>query len=207
MRVESDFLGLPVRSLQSMLREISYCDAGLPCLTPDGVFGEATLETVMRFQKEVGLPVNGVVDNETWDAVVRAYWDSIPRTAMPRPVLAFRDQDFEVRAGDCCIHMFLVQAMFQALSRVVEGVEPTPVTGEHSGASVRNTIWLQRRSGLPENGRMEKLTWNMLSRLYDLFISRNFEDVLCVPAQPQSGRSPGVREFPWEPYGPNGPCM
>ena len=32
MRSERDFLGLPIHSLQAMLREISYCDHNIPCL-------------------------------------------------------------------------------------------------------------------------------------------------------------------------------
>ena len=51
MRSERDFLGLPIHSLQVMLREISYCDHNIPCLIPDGIFGEETLEAVMRFQR------------------------------------------------------------------------------------------------------------------------------------------------------------
>ncbi len=208
MRPENDYLGLPIRSLQSMLREISYCREGFPCPTPDGVFGEVTLEAVMRFQKEKGLPVTGVVDNDTWDAVVEAYWVAVPDNAPPRLLFPMRERDFTIRAGQCCIHMFLIQAMYQALSRVLDGVEPTPVTGEHAGPSVRNTVWLQRRSGLPETGIMEKHTWNMLTRAYDLFVARNFEEGLCSTAPiPPSGRSPNVREFPWEPYGPNAPCL
>ena len=65
MRSERDFLGLPIHSLQVMLREISYCDHNIPCLIPDGIFGEETLEAVMRFQRQSGRPVTGRVDNGT----------------------------------------------------------------------------------------------------------------------------------------------
>lgn len=44
MRPERDYLGLPIRSLQTMLRTLSRCAPGLPCPIPDGVFGEVTLE-------------------------------------------------------------------------------------------------------------------------------------------------------------------
>ena len=103
--------------------------------------------------------------------------------------------------------MYLVQSMFLALSHVLAGIEPVPVTGRHTGASVRNAIWLQRRAGLNETGALDKLTWDMLSRLYGMYISRNFEDTLCFSeAQIDPERSPDTRGFPWEPDGPGGLC-
>ena len=207
MRSERDFLGLPIHSLQVMLREISYCDHNIPCLIPDGIFGEETLEAVMRFQRQSGRPVTGRVDNGTWDAIVTAYYASLRITAPPRSVQAFRDLAFTARPGDCCVHMYLVQSMFLALSHVLAGIEPVPVTGRHTGASVRNAIWLQRRAGLDETGALDKLAWDMLSRLYGMYISRNFEDTLCFSeAQIDPERSPDTRGFPWEPDGPGGLC-
>ena len=103
--------------------------------------------------------------------------------------------------------MYLVQSMFLALSHVLSGIEPTPVTGRHTGASVRNTLWLQRQSALDETGVLDKVTWDMLSRLYGMYISRNFEDVLCFSeSQVDPERSPDTRGFPWEPDGPGGLC-
>ena len=99
MRSERDFLGLPIHSLQVMLREISYCDHNIPCLIPDGIFGEETLEAVMRFQRQSGRPVTGRVDNGTWDAIVTAYYASLRITAPPRSVQAFRDLAFTARPG------------------------------------------------------------------------------------------------------------
>ena len=73
MRQEKDFMGLPVRSLQLMLGSLAQGRPGLAQLVPDGIFGEATLEAVMRFQREHGLAVTGRVDLETWEAIAAAY--------------------------------------------------------------------------------------------------------------------------------------
>ena len=43
------YVGRPVRSLQTMLRAISFQYPAIPRLIPDGVFGERTLEAVMVF--------------------------------------------------------------------------------------------------------------------------------------------------------------
>ena len=61
--------GQPIRSLQYMLNELAIHNPVLTRLAVDGIFGERTLEAVMVFQREYRLPVNGVVDLNTWDAI------------------------------------------------------------------------------------------------------------------------------------------
>ena len=51
IRSQLHLIGQPVRSLQTMLRTISFAYPFLPRLTPDGIFGERTLEAVMLFQR------------------------------------------------------------------------------------------------------------------------------------------------------------
>ncbi|MFQ9917168.1 MAG: peptidoglycan-binding domain-containing protein [Flavonifractor plautii] len=54
-----------------MLRTISFAYPFLPRLTPDGIFGERTLEAVMLFQREFFPPVTRTAINQaTWDAIV-----------------------------------------------------------------------------------------------------------------------------------------
>lgn len=108
MRREEDFLGLPVRSLQLMLGTLSRRTPELPRLAPDGIFGEATLEAVMRFQRTQGLPVTGRVDGRTWEAIAGAYRGAILALAPPRPVRVSRDRDLSIRAGQSCPSIFLI---------------------------------------------------------------------------------------------------
>ena len=84
-----NLIGQPVRSLQTMLRELSYRYPFLPRLTPDGVFGERTLEAVMLFQRELFPPVTGRVDQGVWDAIAGQYLDALSHTAPPLPLRGF----------------------------------------------------------------------------------------------------------------------
>lgn len=63
----------PIRSLQYMLNQLAIHNDILTRLAVDGIFGERTLEAVMVFQRENGLPVTGVVDLTTWNAIRDAY--------------------------------------------------------------------------------------------------------------------------------------
>ena len=59
--------------LQTMLRTIAQAERWQPILNPDGLFGAETTEAVKVFQASRRLPVTGVVDYETWTAIVNAY--------------------------------------------------------------------------------------------------------------------------------------
>lgn len=63
----------PVRELQKYLLEISYATHGYPHLSIDGIFGVETRDVVSRFQQRNRLPVTGVADRRTWEAIYRAY--------------------------------------------------------------------------------------------------------------------------------------
>ena len=63
----------PVRELQKYLLEISYATHGYPHLAIDGIFGKETKDALSRFQRSRRLPVTGVADRETWQALYAAY--------------------------------------------------------------------------------------------------------------------------------------
>ena len=129
MREDVFLLGRPIESLQTMLRQLSYGYEALPFLAPDGRFGEETLEAVMIFQREFGLPVTGRVDNATWDEVVRRFDAWTQERAKPNPLRAFPARPFQLEAGDRDDVAVLVQTLFGILSGVVDGI----TDGEHDG--------------------------------------------------------------------------
>jgi len=49
-------------------------------------------------------------------------------------------------------------------------VQVHPSDGTHGAGSVHNVRWLQKAAGLVETGVMDRRTWNVLSRLYEVFV-------------------------------------
>lgn len=192
MTTDARYLGQPVRSLQAMLRQLSYHYHFIPRLVPDGLFGEETLEAVLIFQREFKLPVTGRVDNTTWDAIVLAYTRVTSTLTDPLRANGFPDRIYTISPGERCIFLLMYQAMFNALSRVLEEVEPGPVDGSHTGPSVRNVRWLQRMGRMEETGVMGKHEWDLLSRIYEVFLIRSNEPRVCqlLDELPTTARRP-----------------
>ena len=67
MRPAESFVSQPVRSLQTMLRVLAEDDEELSTLVPDGIYGNQTRQAVTAFQQKYGIPVTGVVNQNTWE--------------------------------------------------------------------------------------------------------------------------------------------
>ena len=172
---ERELLSRPVAGLQYMLGQLARADPELTSLAVDGVFGERTLEAVLRFQKKAGLPMTGRADPATWEAL-RAQWRELEGRAGPtRPVRVFPAEGTRVEAGTVREYLILPQTMFRVLARQFAGIADAPADGVHTAASADNVRWIQRAGGLPPTGTLDQPAWDALSRLYEVFVVRERE--------------------------------
>ena len=65
--------GDKVRQLQIQLNRIARNYPAIPTLTPDGIYGPATAESVRTFQRIFNLPPTGVTDYATWYEISDIY--------------------------------------------------------------------------------------------------------------------------------------
>ncbi|HSQ90283.1 peptidoglycan-binding protein [Romboutsia sp.] len=65
--------GKDVRTIQNQLNAISKAYPAIPKLKEDGIYGEATSNSVKVFQKIFSLPQTGIVDFKTWYEISRVY--------------------------------------------------------------------------------------------------------------------------------------
>lgn len=168
--LERELLARAVAGLQYMLNRLSTSLPQLPGLAVDGVFGERTLEAVVRFQRVTGLPVTGVVDRRTWNVIHNRWLEMDRADTELRPARMFPSQDAQVDQGDSREYMILPQAMFQILGRYFAGIGIDQPDGFHGKDSADNVRWLQRAAGLPVTGVMDRAVWDALSRLYEIFV-------------------------------------
>lgn len=65
--------GRYVFRLQEYLRKVATVNTNIPQIALDGIFGSETKRAVMSFQKEYGLDITGIVDDQTWDKLYDEY--------------------------------------------------------------------------------------------------------------------------------------
>ena len=176
--MERELLAKPVSSLQYMLRQLSRTYQFLPELVVDGVFGERTLEAVMRFQREAGLPVTGTVDQATWDAIRDCWLRQQAKDSYSRATRIFPSEGIQVHEGETKEYLIVPQTMFNILAEHFEGIIPCQADGCNGPVSADNIRWLQKAAGLPETCCMDTSTWDALSHLYEIFV---VQDTDCQP--------------------------
>jgi len=168
MRPESSFLSQPIRSLQTMLRVLAEEDFRYETLVPDGIYGPATTSAVSRFQRTQGLPATGVADQATWERIVLEYEPALIRRDEAYPLLPVLNPGQVIRRGERHPHVYLLQAVLQALEDAYGSLGPVSHTGILDQATSDALASFQRLSLLPMSGHLDKVTWKHLAAHYPL---------------------------------------
>ena len=157
-----------IYELQTMLLTLSRA-YGLPRVIPDGIYGIETRDAVAEFQKSVGLPVTGVVDLDTWNALYeadkRVRADTLP-PMMISPFDTFLDGG-TIRRGDKFPSIYIIQAMLEELSYLYEYEQAVVLSGIFDDATEAAVKLIQRSLDLNDDGIIDTATWNELALLYN----------------------------------------
>ena len=85
--------------------------------------------------------------------------------------------------------LFVATAM--SLTMMVATASAADIDGIHDAASVRNTQWLQEKAMLPQTGELDRETWDILARLYELFVISHI-DLRRYPENRLAGSTPST---------------
>ena len=116
-------------------------------LVVDGVFGSLTETATKEFQQSIGLPVTGIVDTPTWDALPNGN---------PMPVLSQGSSGAAVRS----LQEVLTKGAFGLWETTPQGIDG--IFGPNTDASVRA---FQAWARLPVDGVVGQKTWDAASSL------------------------------------------
>ena len=161
-----------IRNLQTYLRRLSYMDDDMINAPIDGIFEEKTRDAVRQFQRSNDLPVTGVADRQTWDAIYQAYLRELERIAMPDPIIPFPSYpaDYRMKLGEESFLVSIVQHMLQELSTIYDTFDDVKINGRYDEVTANAIKDFQTRNSLAPTGEVDKATWNELSRIYNLVL-------------------------------------
>ena len=171
-----DYVKKPVRSLQTMLQTLCAVFPPLPSVNPDGIYGDATCAAVAAFQTFSGLAATGIADHETWNTLVACYLRHAPRVLPPEPLRIVLQPGQTIAPGERNLHVYLVQAMLQALGQCYANASPPAVTGVLDASTQRAVRSLQALFGHEQTGVIDHRFWAYLTRLYTLSAGDGAQD-------------------------------
>lgn len=167
MKPGESFVAQPVRSLQTMLRVIAEDDGRSPTVVPDGIYGPNTSAAVSVFQRNHGLPVTGVTDQDTWDAIVDIYEPAYVRVGPAQPLEIILHPGQIIRRGERNPNLYIVQAVLLVLSQIYGSLPPSQ-SGILDEPTFNALAAFQEMNGLEQTGELDKNTWKQLALHYTL---------------------------------------
>ena len=163
MNPERSFYNLPIRSLQTMLRTIGMFSDEYQRLVPDGIYGPETQAAVSTFQRNRGLPVTGITNQQTWEELVRIYDGAMVELSPAQPIEHGNNDAFPYTRGDEGAMLSMAQMMLRRIAGQHSCVCAPEMTGRMDEIMINSLTEFQRLSGLPSTGKLDKATWKHLT--------------------------------------------
>ena len=170
--------GNAVANLQLFINYLSIYYNTIPSVAVDGVFGSATQNAVFSVQRTFELPVTGVVDAATWEAIYRAYLGIIG-TVPPEFTegVALPYSGVPLRIGSEREEVRVLQGYLNFISQYYPQIPSVSVTGYFGTQTQRAVRAFQRLFGIAELGTVGLLTWDAIAGLYsDLYRGEELKD-------------------------------
>lgn len=156
-----------IYNLQRYLLGVSRFDPDIPPVDLDGIFGDTTRDSLLAFQRKYGLPITGVADATTWARLFEEYLARVEAATRPDPVYIFPryPADYSVGPGDEGPVVSIIQLLLRDIILLYgRDASLLPIDGVYGALTEEAVRDFQRVHDLPDNGRVDRVTWNRLAR-------------------------------------------
>ena len=170
--------GNSVANLQLFINYLAAYYNTIPPTSVDGVFGNETRNAVFSVQSTFDLPITGIVDAATWEAIYRAYLGivgTVPSEFVEGVTLPY--SGVPLRIGSEREKVRALQEYLNFISQYYPEIPPVSVTGYFGSQTQRAVRAFQRLFGIAELGVVGLLTWDAITGLYsDLYRGAELRD-------------------------------
>lgn len=152
--------GIGVSTLQYYLAFLGFFIPQLPQITVNGRFDDTTRDAVYTFQNYYGLPITGIVERETWNAIQNAY--TLLLSELPKSYRIYAAEIYPGRflsLGDGGENVRILQENLRNISAIDPNIPPVENTGIFDSATQNAVKTIQAGIGLPQNGIVGPITW------------------------------------------------
>ena len=167
MAVSEEQRKADIMELQQYLNTVAGENGNVSFVVPDGIYGEATRNAVTDFQRESGIPPTGEVDEQTWDALLKAYNTIVSINAGLDLIQPFARREIVLGEGDTGYLVYIIQAMLATVGQFYANLDSPPINGVYDRLTADSVRQLQNILGLAETGRFDRAVWNGLAKLYN----------------------------------------
>lgn len=153
-----------IRPLNYLLNFLSYFDTDIPKLNLSGEeFTEDTKEVVIAFQTSNNIEADGIVDKNTWNALVTSYNQT--KGLIPEEYLYYEDKLYPgifLSLGMTGDDILNLQNFLYIICEKTHQIPGVRVNGTFDELTEESIKAIQKRYNLPENGVVGPATWQKI---------------------------------------------
>lgn len=153
-----------IRPLNYLLNFLSYFNQDIPKLNLSGEeFTENTKEMVIAFQTSNNIEANGIVDKNTWNALVTDYNQT--KELIPEEYLYYEDKLYPgifLSLGMTGDDILNLQNFLYIICEKTHQIPGVRVNGTFDELTEESIKAIQKRYNLPENGVVGPATWQKI---------------------------------------------
>jgi peptidoglycan hydrolase-like protein with peptidoglycan-binding domain len=156
-----------VQTVQYFLNVLSAYYNTIPSVDINGVLDTQTRTSIMEFQRTMGLPITGIVDEATWNSMynsVVGILDTLPPSAIALPSLLWPGTVYQL--GSEGPNVYLIQQYLSYISSVLEGIPPAEPDGIYGPETEQAVREFQEYFGIDVTGVVDQYTWNRIVLIY-----------------------------------------
>ena len=161
-----------IREAQKIIVRLSSFTNSISPVQVDGIYGSETEAQIRNFQRYVGLPPTGILDQTTFESLVDANSaiDIITGVSVPISPYERNLAGRVVSKGEIHDLVTMLQIMLQTISVATDDILFVKVNGQFDDNTQAAVERIQELNGLPRTGDVDLITWNRLSRLYNKYV-------------------------------------
>ena len=161
-----------IREAQKIIVRLSSFTNSISPVQVDGIYGSETEAQIRNFQRYVGLPPTGILDQTTFESLVDANSANDIITGVSVPISPYERNlaGRVVSKGEIHDLVTMLQIMLQTISVATDDILFVKVNGQFDDNTQAAVERIQELNGLPRTGDVDLITWNRLSRLYNKYV-------------------------------------
>lgn len=163
-------VGEYVIQVQASINQVAQGYPLIPSLQLDGIFGSATENAIIIFQRTFHLTDDGIVGKATWYRLVQLYVGIRQLNELTSAGQQFAGISWEypdaIQEGNSGIKITHLQYMLAVVSEFIPEVQPPTMTGYFDEQTKASVLDFQAFASVPRTGVVDAATWDAI---YDRF--------------------------------------
>lgn len=155
------------QAVQYFLNVLSAYYDTIPSVDINGVLDTQTRTAIMEFQKVFALPITGLIDEATWNAMydaVLGILETLPPSAIALPAFLWPGITYQV--GSEGPGVYILQQYLAYIASVLEGISPAEPDGIFGPKTEQAVRTFQDFFGIDVTGVVDQYTWNRIVLIY-----------------------------------------